>query len=312
MNFRTSARATSSLLGLATVAAVFAAALGAGGCAVETDAGEAHDELVTSNTRVLLTPLTDASRAECREAAQTVYCDEASARAAAAKCASKPGDVILDARTGSCVAGQRLYPTAASCKQPVDFNCGFYAGCLERSTPCGKEGYALAFGEKYCTAFRAGDLSPAGKAWMRNVMGCLQRALVPQLPTNFATSAASAQVCKSSIDTAFGTHPACYTAPENSVCFLPVSDLTKVLGTIGMRELLTQRTATQSVSTAGICLKQLTDRALRGFFGRATGSRIVADSEGRVAEMQGPELSAAELTELHEFWQNEVSRAEAQ
>jgi hypothetical protein len=132
--------------------------------------------------------------------------------------------------------------------------------------PCGDDGYALGFGEKFCTAFRGAPLSPRGQAWMRSTMLCLQRALVPGEASGDAFSSAhgtptrgSAReaACTTLFDRAFASHPGCYTAPENSICTLPVSDLAAISATIGLRELLQARTGSQVAATAALCLKQL-------------------------------------------------------
>ncbi len=254
------------------------------------------DEAAASTTRVLLAPLTEAARASCRDAAQTVYCSEADARAAVAACS--PGSasaVSLDVRKGACRKGERVYPTASSCAAPLELNCAFYAGCLERSIPCGNDGYALAFGEKYCTAFRSARLSPAGARWMAGVMHCLQEELVSELPGRFAQSPAGAATCKATFDVAFASHPRCYAAEDNSICFLPVADLFAITHTIGLEELFTRRTSSQVLSTAAMCVGQITSRLFG--FGRSSTQRSHEATPGA--------LEAAERAELElqrDFW----------
>src|SRR5262249_28672001 len=145
-----------------------------------------------------------------------------------------------------------VYPTVASCDTPRPQNCSFYSACVERATSCGESGYALGYGEKYCTAFKnLGSLSPRGVAWRDSVMHCLQEALVPYaVPASGAT-------CGEIIDVAFASHPRCYTQPESSICFLPPSDVLTILGTIGGSELLTARSRTQILATIGTCIGQI-------------------------------------------------------
>ncbi len=264
-------------------------------CGGAPDESTGADEAAVSTTRVLLAPLTEASRVSCREAAQAVYCSETEARAAIAACSPGAASAVtFDVRKGACRKGDRVYPTAASCAQPQELNCAFYAGCLERSISCGNGGYALAFGEKYCTAFRSARLSAAGQKWMGGVMHCLQEELVPVLPGRFAQSRADAATCTRTFDAAFASHPRCYAAEDNSICFLPVADLFAITHTIGLEELFTRRTAGQVLSTAALCVGQITSRLFG--FGRASAQR---SRDERV-----------QLEEQRDFWTAETSREE--
>jgi hypothetical protein len=286
---------------LAAVGAVVLGGLVMACGAAADDVGVASDLAAASTTRVLLAPLTEASRASCREAAQTVYCSEADARAAIAACSPGAASAVtVDVRKGACRKGERVYPTAASCAQPVELNCAFYAGCLERSIPCGNDGYALAFGEKYCTAFRSAHLSPAGQKWMGGVMHCLQEELVPELPGRFAQSRADAATCKTTFDTAFASHPRCYAAEDNSICFLPVADLFAITHTIGLEEIFTRRTSSQVLSTAAMCVGQITSRLFG--FGRSTTQRSHEAAPGALEVDE-----AARLELQRDFWTTQAA-----
>ncbi len=188
------------------------------------------------------------------------------------------------------------YPTVASCAVPLDTDCTYYSACLERAIPCGAEGYALGFGEKFCTAFRGAELSPAGTKWMKTVMGCLQRVLAPEVVAKgkFTTEAAPRAVCQDLFDRAFASHPGCYTSEESSICFLPPGDLATVLQTIGAQEILKPRTGVQVVSTVGICVKQLTGR-LFGFGSKKSGSGSAFTDDHASRASFGEDLSREEL-----------------
>lgn len=250
------------------VVAAFTLASGAtAACSTDAESlGQSEEAL--SATRARVVPADDASRAACRAAASQVYCSEAEAKAALLQCS--PGGahavVSIETKSAACGATGPAYPTLESCKTPLELDCSYYGACLERAIPCGDTGYALGFGEKYCTAFRAAPFSDAGKKWVTGVMRCLQEALVPDVlgAGAFATSPASNERCQEVFQTAFDSHPSCYTAQENSICFLPPADLATVLSTIGLKEILTLRTGSQMLSTAGICIGQLT-RRLFGF-----------------------------------------------
>jgi hypothetical protein len=94
-------------------------------------------------------------------------------------------------------------------------NCAFYSSCIEPQTDCGEGGYALGYGEKYCTRYLLDThFSPAGVAWKTNVMHCLQESLVP------LASESPAPTCDTVLNDAFDSHPHCYTEGP-SICFLP-------------------------------------------------------------------------------------------
>lgn len=154
-----------------------------------------------------------------------------------------------------------IYPTHASCATPRPRDCSYYADCVERTIPCGPDGYALGFGRAYCESFQSAPLGPGGKAWMEGVMLCLQDALVPEVlaKDDFTTSPAAPSVCSDLFETAFGSHPACYTRPESSICFLPPSDILVVLDVIGAREFFQARTQAQISATLRTCVSQIAD-----------------------------------------------------
>ncbi len=216
-----------------------------------------------------LAPDADALRVSCRAASLVRYCSEAEARRAADACrgSASATAITIERRQGdrTCVRGAPLYATVDACRTPLPYHCGFYARCVDGVLPCGDGGYALGFGEKFCTAFRGTALSPRGQAWMRSTMLCLQRALVPAESTGGFSSdtgtpargSAREAACTTLFDRAFASHPGCYTAPENSICTLPASDLAAISATIGLRELLQVRTGSQVAATAVLCLKQL-------------------------------------------------------
>ena len=265
------------------------------GCAVDTDTSDTSENALSS-TRARVVPNDDLSRAACRDAASKVYCTEREATSALNACSpgGKSGKVALESKTGKCTASGLAYPTVASCETPLELDCSYYSTCLDKAIPCGTDGYALGFGEKYCTAFRAAPLSAAGKKWVTRVMGCLQTALVPDILAagEFAKSPASQAKCQEVFDRAFDSHPGCYTAKEGSICFLPPGDLATVLKTIGLKEILTRRTGSQMATTVGICVGQIVERIFG--FGQSKPAGAVGT---RAVDRAGPEepLSREEL-----------------
>jgi hypothetical protein len=222
---------------------------------------------LTSPTRTFLVPVDARARTLCRDEINAYYCNPNATEAALDACvaaigATDPSDPCADPTNEACIrtetvdqicvgTSQPTYPTVASCEAPVAKNCSFYSACVEHETPCGEQGYALGYGEKYCTAFENISLSPRGESWKFSVMHCLQEALVPY------SQPASTASCDTILNTAFASHPVCYTQPSNSICFLPPSDSAAILSTIGGSELLTARSRTQILATIKTCIGQI-------------------------------------------------------
>jgi hypothetical protein len=146
---------------------------------------------------------------------------------------------------------------ASVCEAPQIRDCTFYPSCIEHNVPCGPGGYALGFGEKYCNKFKAAQLSPAGAAWTSSVMLCLEKALV-----TYAAPAKKSASCEQIAQAAFDSHPACYTQPNASICFLPPPDVVAVFDTIGTDELFTARTRAQIQAVIETCALQVAERGL--------------------------------------------------
>jgi hypothetical protein len=154
-------------------------------------------------------------------------------------------------------------PLAASersqaCVDPPPRDCSFYSACLEASHPCGEDGYALGYGERYCKRFLANDdLSPAGKEWRDATMRCLQVRLTRYLSAPRAS-------CDEIIDGAFDDHPACYTQPGSSICALSPWDWLSIVSTIDLGDLVSSRGRRQIAQTAGTCLSGWLSDLTRG------------------------------------------------
>jgi hypothetical protein len=246
---------------LAAVPALLLAGAVSAGCAVDQGDEDATEEELSTEPRIAILVQSDSARVSCREVGQHYACGEADARKAASACGASANYTLMSA-TGTCRKNERIYPSIERCAAPVNGTCAFYAGCLERALPCGESGYALGFGEKFCTGFRSTQLSEAGETWKRSTMMCLQRAMVGRVRSAkaFADSAASATTCNAVFDEAFASHPACYTDSRHSICNLPASDLVRISSTIGFREIVKARTSSQALSVAGLCAKQILSR----------------------------------------------------
>lgn len=279
----------------------------ADGSDVEGESGAA----LASATKTFIIPVDERARFLCHDEINRYYCDAASARSAAFACAQKlgatsssdacnavngvvgSGCVRYETQSETCVASAPVYPTGASCTSVRPKSCHFYSACLEADEPCGDDGYALGYGERYCYAFKNASFSAKGQAWRDNVMQCLQKALVPQL------SAAPTLTCTALTDFAFGSHPACYTETGHSICYLPPSDLAAVFGTIGLGEALKARTLDQMRRVVGTCIGQIA----RGiFFGSGAVAGLGVQSIGASGGDDVEGATDAELQASYAFW----------
>ena len=219
-----------------------------------------------SATTTYLLPVDDGVRDACRSTWTGQFCAANDAVAAGDACVSAyvastgthpacaqsaGGCFELLTTSTPCDGDHPIYRTAADCQAPVERTCAFYSACLEPAEPCGESGYAIGYGEKYCSRYDVDNtFSPAGIVWRDAVLHCLQEALVPILPT------ASTMTCDAITDFAFDSHPRCYTEGP-SICFLPPSDVLNVVSVIDGKDLLSLRSAKQMASVAGTCVEQI-------------------------------------------------------
>ncbi|GLE08305.1 hypothetical protein PINS_up019370 [Pythium insidiosum] len=140
--------------------------------------------------------------------------------------------LLLVASVSAAASAPATLPANCSTALPRD-SCAFYLDCLEATFPCGADGYAVGYGDKYCRAFAANEawFSPKGKRWISDVMFCLQTDLVPLL-----TATAAKKTCPEIRQQAFSSHPPCYL--QAGVCTLPVSDWIALARVIGIKQLV--------------------------------------------------------------------------
>lgn len=128
-----------------------------------------------------------------------------------------------------------LCHVSSSCVDPsLNTTCLWYPNCLEAAHPCGPDGYALSYGEHYCSAFSNASnvLTRQGQVWRDKTLLCLQEELVPFLnvsisckvtlifyPVSLQTRTNRKQDLRSR---AFDSHAHCYVA--SGVCALGVHD----------------------------------------------------------------------------------------
>jgi hypothetical protein len=87
--------------------------------------------------------------------------------------------------------------------------------------------------------------------------------------------------CSAITDFAFDSHPRCYTEGP-SICFLPISDITNVFGTIDGQDLLSLRSAKQMATVAATCVEQI-GGSLFGFDEPEVRARIPEELRDRGA-----------------------------
>jgi hypothetical protein len=277
-----------------------------------SSAGEtvgASSQAVVSPTTTYLLPVDDGVREACRAAWTARWCDAGEAQAAGdacmasllsagtvPACASDPAGCFQLLTTATPCANDGAiyspYPASPSCDAPVARTCAFYSACLEAAKPCGESGYAIGYGEKYCSRYDVDTrFSLQGLAWRDAVLHCLQVSLVAELPK------VGTMTCDAITTFAFDSHPRCYTEGP-SICFLPFSDIANVIGTIDGKDLLSLRSAKQMATVAGTCIAQLTE-SLATFDAPAARARIPFELRDRAA-----------LGERLQLWQDVQRRGE--
>jgi hypothetical protein len=262
----------------------------------------ASSAAVVSPTTTYLLPTDDGVREACRATWTNRFCDATGAQAAGDACmagvlsagatpacaTSAEGCFQLLTTATPCAGDGPIYeaPLASSCAAPVERTCAFYSACLEAAQPCGESGYAIGYGEKYCSRYDVDDrFSPQGIAWRDAVLHCLQVSLANELPK------VGTMTCDAITTFAFDSHPRCYTEGP-SICFLPFSDITNVIGVIDGKDLLSLRSAKQMASVAGTCLAQI------------AGSISIFDAPHGREKVSSAVQDRAALQERLQFWQN--------
>eukprot|EP00164_Ancoracysta_twista_P003567 GFYU01004762.1.p1 GENE.GFYU01004762.1~~GFYU01004762.1.p1 ORF type:complete len:229 (-),score=86.00 GFYU01004762.1:106-792(-) len=138
--------------------------------------------------------------------------------------------------------------TAQDCHNPTPSTCNWYADCLEKTHPCGPDGYALSYGGHYCQKFHdqgwTGDLH----TWMAATGDCLQHALLPLLDKQVD--------CEELTDEAFDSHPQCYLNNGSgvSICQLSLGDKWKVVRVLEASAIFSTRSIKQMWAVAKGCL----------------------------------------------------------
>ncbi|MFA6238111.1 MAG: hypothetical protein WC635_12330 [Bacteriovorax sp.] len=100
--------------------------------------------------------------------------------------------------------------------------CDFYS-CVEKEIPCGKDGYFLGFGERFCRRFDniLDKLSPEGKSWFFTARQCL---------TENILSLNNYNNCQEIEEKSYNDHKPCYI--NSGYCDLPIRDKVYIMKVI--------------------------------------------------------------------------------
>jgi hypothetical protein len=122
--------------------------------------------------------------------------------------------------------------------------------CAERwvngGLGCGQSGYLLGYGARYAHKFydqTRPRMSQRGKAWLDQVLVCLQHDLRGAIGVS--------STCDEVRAIAFDQHPGCYV--ESGFCTLSIPDLLQVPGTIDGKDLFSQDGLRQVVGIVPMC-----------------------------------------------------------
>lgn len=138
---------------------------------------------------------------------------------------------------------------SSSCTNPPLKSCDFYLGCMEKKAPCGPGGYAIDYGNVYCTkfTFNINRFTSEGQTWVYSTMNCLQKSMVSPLQN-------CVKDCSTLRDLAFSSHPSCYV--NNGVCELPALDYITLITVVGPG-LLNKAGIIQALITAPQCIPSI-------------------------------------------------------
>lgn len=166
----------------------------------------------------------------------------------------------------SMSAGHAASPLSAfnSCAREQFGHCAFYVQCLERYYPCGKDRYALAFGQKYCQKFtKVHDSNTSLAGFVGKTRTTLQQELIEYVNRHEGIVS-----CQQLEDFAFHSHSSAYVRQPFGICsLLDAAALKTIIATIDQRDLLRPQLWRSSFKVASHCagsiLRPLTRRLRR-------------------------------------------------
>lgn len=130
-------------------------------------------------------------------------------------------------------------------------NCDFYTDCLEKYYPCGKKGYAIAYGDKYCRRFNELNGTAYFKKWIARTTKDLQTSII-----SYVDKQKGKIQCKNLAEAAFDSHPDAYLKLPTDVCKIDRRTLVGVVGTVDRGDRFEARSLKQIVIVGATCMKR--------------------------------------------------------
>jgi hypothetical protein len=154
-------------------------------------------------------------------------------------------------------------PLPQACFAPSETSCSFYSDCVENVLPCGTSGYALSYGEHYCSVFEniVPKLTEKGKVWIHSTRACLQSQLSQEIIARWDVGTLNNLNCNSVRTFAFNSHPFCYTQRDTSICDLDRrKDLPRILRVLKGQYFRNPNDFAQVERVIGICLRNISKK----------------------------------------------------
>lgn len=179
---------------------------------------------------------------------------ESGLEADSADCELSCAVLPVDMGTFTCAQNCEKYCRLKNddCRNPPPRQCGFYRSCVEAKYKCGKDGYPIRYGEKYCQRFATltnADLTEKGIKWRNSTMLCLQKEL-----SNLLYTSNNIETCSDLNMFAFASHAACYTQKNNSICDLSTSEMAAIGSTVDVGDIMTEDGMSQVVQVLKTCI----------------------------------------------------------
>lgn len=131
--------------------------------------------------------------------------------------------------------------------QNFDLLCEYYQ-CKEQFYNCGRRGYFVSIGEKYCQRFSISTfqyLSNEGQQWLASTLVCLQQ--------YFESSSRDNLSCQEAYQLATGIHSNCYL--KAPFCDLKSEDIIKIFQTIDKRDFRRGQLIKEALEVIRECLR---------------------------------------------------------
>uniref|UniRef100_A0A7E4ZVJ4 WSC domain-containing protein n=1 Tax=Panagrellus redivivus TaxID=6233 RepID=A0A7E4ZVJ4_PANRE len=131
----------------------------------------------------------------------------------------------------------------------ASFNCVTYSS-LETKAKCGKAGYLMGYGYKYCKRFESNlkKFNAKGQSWAKCTAACLQKRAKSIVNANVGKS----NRCANIKTQAFNSHVNCYTSC--GFCGVYGANLGALMATFQFSDLFSTESVKQIVGVGAKCL----------------------------------------------------------